>query len=400
MRIKLTKTNFRILLFTFAFLLLPTLSFGQTKAIWVRPFIGANEEVRRDAAKGREFIRRELEKIKRARFDTVYLEVFWDGYAIYPTRVAAQRPATINYGTAEASGRGWDTLQVYLDEAAKLNIKIHAWIHVFHQWNTNLGGLENSPIFSKHPDWAMLDKNGSPLVRTEAEGARRDIFKVFVSPSNLKARKYLREIVAEIAENYPNLGGIQWDYIRYPLQTVDAPFDYNPLTLMQFQKETKLDARKLSTKDTPKEWKIWQDWKTRQVTETVKELAGIVRRRQPNWEISAAVFANIEENLRLKQQDWKDWANKNYVDALLPMLYSPDYTKVEAWAKDFRRDVSPKTKIYPALFIGHFYDAENKKLDGRYLQLTKNYNFNGFGLFAAQSLTDDLIEKLAMRNKQ
>jgi len=399
MKIKLTKTKFRILLFTYAFLLLPSPSFAQTKAIWVRPFIGANEEIRKDAMQGREFIRRELEKIKRADFNTVYLEVFWDGYTIYPTRVADQRPLKINYGTADANGKGWDALQVYLDEAAKLNVKVHAWIHVFHQWNTNLGGLEKSPIFSKHPEWAMLDVKGSPLVVTEAEGAKRDIFKVFMSPSNKEVRKYLREIVGELAVNYPNLGGIQWDYIRYPLQSPESPFDYNPLTLAQFQKETKLDARKLSAKDTPQQWKIWQDWKTRQVTETVKELGEVVRRKQPRWEISAAVFANIEENLRLKQQDWKDWAKKGYVDALLPMLYSKDYARVESWARDFRRDVSPKTKIYPALFIGHFYDAGNNKLDERYLQLDEKYDFDGFGLFAAQSLTDDLIDKLAKKKQ-
>lgn len=398
MQIKSTKTKLRILLLPFAFLLFTSPLFARTKAVWVRPFIGASEEVRRDAAKGREFIRRELEKIKRAELDTVYLEVFWDGYTIYPTRVAEQRPAKINYGTADAKGKGWDALQVYLEEAARLDIKLHAWIHVFHQWNTNLGGLENSPIFSRHPEWAMLDVKNSPLVKSEAEGANRDIFKVFISPSNREARKYLREIVVELARNYPRLGGIQWDYIRYPLQTEDAPFDYNALTLTQFQKETGLDARKLSAKDAPEKWKIWQDWKTRQVTETVAELAEIVRRTRPQWEISAAVFANIEENLRVKQQDWKTWAAKGYVDALLPMLYSTDYAKVERWGKDFRRDVSPKTKIYPALFIGHFYNAANKTLDERYLRLAETYDFNGFGLFAAQSLTDDLIEKLAKKN--
>jgi uncharacterized lipoprotein YddW (UPF0748 family) len=398
MKIELIKTKFKVVLFTFAFLLLPSLSSAQTKAVWVRPFIGANEETRKDAARGRDFIRRELEKIKRANLNTIYLEVFWDGYTIYPTRVAAQRPSAIAYGTADTNGKGWDALQVYLDEAAKLNIRVHAWIHVFHQWNTNLGGLENSPIFSKHPDWAMLDKNGSPLVKAEAEGANRDIYKVFISPSNKEVRVYLRRIVGELVDDYPRLAGIQWDYIRYPLQTGDAPFDYNPLTLAQFQTETKLDAAKLSAKDTPQQWKIWQDWKTRQVTETVEELGAVVRQKRPKWEVSAAVFANIEENLRLKQQDWKNWANKGYVDALLPMLYSTDYARVESWARDFRRDVSPKTKVYPAFFIGHFYDAKQRKLDDRYLRINEKYKFDGVGFFAAQSLTDDLIEKLAKEN--
>lgn len=372
---------------------------AQTKAVWVRPFIGAETETRKNPAKGREFIWRELKKIKAAGLNTIYLEVFWDGYTIYPSKIAPQRPLSINYGTAE-NGKGWDVLRVYTEEAEKLGLKIHAWIHVFHQWNTNLGGTEKSPIFSKHPDWAMLDRSSSPLVVAEAEGANRDIYKVFMSPSNKQVRKYLREIVAELAAKYPQLGGIQWDYIRYPLQTADAPFDYNPKTLAQFQKQTGLDARKLSDKTTPKEWKTWQDWKTRQVTEVVHELGTIVRRKHPNWEISAAVFPDIEQNLRVKQQNWKDWSEKGYIDALLPMVYSTDYERVENWAKDFRRDASRKIKIYPAIFIGHFYNQKENKFDRRYLDLESKFNFDGIGLFAAQSLTDDLIEKLANENRK
>jgi hypothetical protein len=75
-------------------------------------------------------------------------------------------------------------------------------------------------------------------------------------------------------------------------------------------------------------------------------------------------------------------------------------SKVEIWAKDFRRDVAPKTKIYPALFNGHFYDAKTEKLDDGYLQIPTKFRFDGFGLFAAQSLTEDLIEKLAANKHQ
>lgn len=393
----LTKIKFAALLLPFAILLSPLVSLAQKKAVWVRPFIGASEETRKDEAKGRTFIRGELGQIKRAGLNTVYVEAFWDGYTIYPTRAAEQRPLEINYGNARKGVKNWDVLRVYAEEAAKLDLKIHAWIHVFHQWNTNLGGLEKSPIFSQHKDWAILDSNGSPFVRAEAEGANRDIFKVFLSPSNEQARKYLREVVAEIAENYPELGGIQWDYIRYPLQTEAAAFDYNPQTLAQFKKETKIDASRISAKTEPEKWRVWQDWKTRQVTEVVRQLTAVVRRKQPKWEISAAVFPDIAENLRVKQQDWKDWSEKGYVDALLPMLYSTDYRKVEIWARDFRRDTSPQTKVYPAFFIGHFYNQKENKYDRRYLDIENKFNFDGFGLFAAQSLTGDLIDKLAKK---
>lgn len=370
---------------------------AQVRAVWVRPFVNADTETRKSPVKGREFIRRELEKIKRARLNTIYLESFWSGYTIYPTRVTKQRPLSINYGVADEIGQGWDVLQTYIEEGAKLNLKIHAWIHIFHQWNSNLGGLEKSPIFSRFPEWAMLDSAGSPLVGTEVEGVNRDIYKTFLSPSNKEARLFLRSVVSELANNYPRLNGVQWDYIRYPLHSSEISFDYNPDALNQFQKETKLDPRKLSAKETPTEWKIWQNWKTRQVNEFVKELAETVRNKQPKWEISAAVFPSFEENLRLKMQDSQSWAKFGFVNTLLPMLYSTDFEKVESWAKEFREGVPAKTKIYPAIFIGHFYQAKEKRLDERYLQLREKFKFNGFGLFAAQSLTDDLIEKLAKK---
>ena len=332
--------------------------------------------------------------------NTVYVEAFWDGYAMYPSRVAPMRPLNIPHGFAADAKSGWDVLRVYIEEGARHGLKIHAWLHVFHQWNTNLGGLENSPIFRENSDWAALDLSGSPLVKSEAEGAARDIYKVFLSPSNPQVRKYLRAVVGELAEKYPQLAGAQWDYIRYPLHAPGAPFDYSPDALERFKKETGgLDARKLSAKETPKEWRAWQDWKTRQVTEVVKELSEIVRKKRPRWEISAAVFADLQENLRVKQQDWKTWAEKGYVDALLPMLYSTNFAKVETWARDFKKDLAgTKTRVYPAFFIGHFYQADAKSFNADYLDLEKNLKFDGFGIFAAQSLTDDLIERLAKRN--
>ena len=374
-----------------------SLAKAEVKAVWVRPFVGASDQARRNPRTGRGFIRKELERIRRAGLNTVYVEAFWSGYSMYRSRLVPMRPLEIPYGIRQKD-YGWDVLDAYIEEGRRLNLKIHAWLHIFYQWNSSLGGLEKSPIFSANPDWAILNSSGSPLVKSEAEGANRDIYKVFMSPSNPGVRKYLRGVVAELADRYSGLGGIQFDYIRYPLHAPDELFDYNPATLAQFQKETGLDARKLSAKGTPKQWRTWQDWKTRQVTEVVKQLAEIVRKRQPKWEISAAVFPDFEENLRVKMQDSQDWARRGLIDALLPMLYSTDFARVEKWAREFKAGVPPKTKIYPAIFIGHFYDAKAKTLDERYLQLPSNLKFDGVGLFAAQSLTEDLVEKLAKKN--
>lgn len=387
------------ILFLFAMFVLCTLSAeAQVRAVWVRPLIKADQLTRKDPVKGRDYIRQDLERIKAAGLNTVYLEVFWDSFSLYPSKFVPQRPLALPYGIAGKDSAGqsetWDPLRVYISEADKLGIKVHAWLHVFHQWSTHLGPVSASPIFKQFPEWAALDRNGSPNVVTEAESGS---FKVFMSPSNPMVRKFLKQVVGELADRYPELGGIQWDYIRYPLQYSDSPFDYNPLTLEAFKKESGLDAKGLSPKETPKEWAIWQEWKARQVTEVVRELGALVRQKRPSWEISAAVFPAIEQNLREKQQDWKRWSEEGLIDALLPMLYSTNFGKVESWAKDFKRDVSPKTKIYPALFIGHFYKAQTKEFNPAYLDLQGRFGFNGFGVFASQSLTDDLIETLSKR---
>lgn len=370
---------------------------ADVRAVWVRPFIGADQATRSSEERARAFIRRELEEIKRSNFDTVYVESFFDGYTIYPSRHVPQRPLRFDYGIARDGAPTWDALQVYIEEGRKLNLSVQAWFEVFFVWNTGLGTIEQSPIFGKHPEWLALDQQGLPLVRAEAEGANRDINKVFLSPSHAGARRFLVKLVEEIATNYPTLDGIQLDYIRYPLHTPGAAFDYNPDALAQFTRATRLDARKLSPDKTPREWRRWQDWKTAQVTDAVGELTGAIRRTRPRYIISAAIFPGFDENLSVKMQDTREWARRGYIDALLPMLYSTNFDRVDAWADEFRAGIDRKTRIYPALYVNHFYNPKTHAVDERYLALPGKHSFDGVGFFAAQLITPELRARLAAR---
>ncbi len=370
--------------------ILPLACEAERRAVWIRPFINAGESIRSDEAKSRDYVRNELAKMKRAGFDSVFVETFWDGYTIYPSAFTPQRPLSIQYGTAQNNGHDFDVLQMYLDEAAKVNLKVHAWLHIFHQWNTNLGAAAKSPIFSRHPDWIALDQNNSPNVVSEAEGARQEIFKVFISPSNTEARKFLIDIVRELTENYPNLAGAQWDYIRYPLHNNQQNFDFSADALARFLRDTHLNARDLKDND---DKAIWQEWKTRQVTKTVEEFNKIVRANRPNWEISVAVFPGFENTLKVKMQDSRNWAKKGYINAFYPMCYSPNFEKVEASAKEFRGDIKPPMKVFLTLYVTHFY--KDGVLDERFLNQEKKYGYDGLAIFASQLITDYLAGKLA-----
>ena len=371
---------------------------AQTKAVWIRPFVSADFKTRKDPVEARKYIKAELERMKQAGFDTIFLETFWDGYTIYPSKVVPQRPLVIPYGVARKDEVGqdetYDPLQFYLHEAEKLGISVHSWMHIFHQWNTNLGDVSKSPIFSKYPEWMVLDNKGSHLVVSEAEGANREIFKVFMSPSHAGVRKLLVAVMQEMVAKYPRLGGVQFDYIRYPLHYPETPFDYSADALAQFTKNTGLDAKALKTQA---EQQKWQDWKTLKVTEVVKLLSDEVKRKQPDWEISVAVFPGFENTLKVKMQDSRDWANKGYINAFYPMCYSPNFETVEKWAKEFRTDIKPPMKVFLTLYVTHFY--KDGKLDERFLNLEKKYNYTGLAIFASQLVTDDLAEKLGKTKK-
>jgi uncharacterized lipoprotein YddW (UPF0748 family) len=282
---------------------------------------------------------------------------------------------------------------MYIDEAARIGLKTHAWLHIFHQWNTNLGDATKSPIFAKHPEWMVLDQNNSPNVVSEAEGANREIYKVFLSPSNKEARKFLENIIRELTEKYPNLAGAQWDYIRYPLHNGQQNFDFSADALAQFKKETNLDARNLKDAD---DKLIWQEWKTRQVTKIVEEFNKIVRAKRPNWEISVAVFPGFENTLKVKMQDSRSWAKKGYINAFYPMCYSPNFDTVEKWAKEFRGEIKPPMKVFLTLYVTHFY--KDGKLDERFLNLETKYGYDGLAIFASQLVTDDLADILGKKN--
>lgn len=367
---------------------------ANVRAVWIRPFMNAGPEIRGDAEKGRAYIRAELERLQKAGFNTIYVETIFDSYTLYPSKILPLRPLAVPYGVADTQGRGWDVLQAYLEAGKSLKISVHAWCEVFFAWHTGLGPIDKSPIFGPHPEWLALNRDGSALVESEAEGPRREVKKVFISPSHRAARAFLVKLYGELATNYPALAGIQLDYIRYPLHWDNAPFDYNPDALRQFKQATGLDARTLAADATPKEWHRWQDWKTQQVTDTVGELVKTMRGANPQLIISAAVFPGFAENLRVKMQDSQDWARRGWVDALLPMLYNRDYAKVEGWAREFRAGIPSTVRVYPALFIGHFYDPATKKVDARYLELPRKLGFDGVGLFAAQAVTDDLAAQL------
>src|SRR5690606_8952494 len=75
---------------------------------------------------------------------------------------------------------------------------------------------------------------------------------------------------------------------------------------------------------------LWDAFRTEAVTATMAGLHRTARRVRPEAVVSAAVFADAEDALRGRFQDWEAWVRDGIVDLVAPMAYSPDARVFEA----------------------------------------------------------------------
>ncbi len=72
------------------------------------------------------------------------------------------------------------------------------------------------------------------------------------------------------------------------------------------------------------------------------------------------------------------------------------FDRVEKKAKEFRTDFKPPVKVFLTLFVTHF--DKDGKLDERFLNFEKKYNYSGLAIFASQLVTDQLTDKRGKHN--
>ena len=119
-------------------------------------------------------------------------------------------------------------------------MEVHAWVWLFaagNQAHNRIVGQPTSypgPILSDRPDWAGFDNKGNLIIPGQT--------KPFLDPANPEVRRYLFNLLSEIAGRY-DIDGIQFDYVRYPFQDPSANrlFGYGNAARQQFHQLTGVD---------------------------------------------------------------------------------------------------------------------------------------------------------------
>ena len=264
----------------------------------------------------RDEISKLIEYAKQAHISILFVQVYRANKAWFPSKVADQTPYEACFRDVKE-----DPLALLIKQAHCAGIQVHAWINLL-----SLSTNSNAFIIKKFGE-GILTKN-------QDEKKRIDDYKIddqyFLEPGDLRVREELANVVKEIVLEYPQLDGIQFDYIRYPDK---HPFyGHTKMNIARFKKAT---GSKTDAEDSA----LWKDWKRRQVTELLELLVSKTRQLRPGIKISTTGCVPYIRAYHEAFQDWPSWIKDGLVDFVTLMTYP---TELEEFAKYIQE---AKTKV-------------------------------------------------------
>lgn len=342
----------------------------QTRAIWLDHGAIAS-------TKTPEALRKTIKRLYDLGFNVLLPEVIYKGTTI-------SRKLTVYPLNDEFKDWEEDPLDTIIEEAHKYGMEVHAWTWVF---AVSYYG-KNSEIMDKYPDLVEKDKFGR--IYAEKGSSKTG----FLSHSNPKSRELIKSAIKEVLKKYPDIDGINLDYIRY--ENIDIiDHGYDEYSLKAFREETGIDPLKIE-KYTNEEV-LWHLWRENQVTSFVKEISQELKAMKPNILISADVV-NSPTGAQYKfKQNWPLWAKNGYLDIIFTMAYTPSSDDLRIMVDAERAAVGGKTYLYPGMAI--FVNKDTQSIL-KQLQILSSYD--GLAMFSLAHMgkfENALLEKGVFREK-
>lgn len=332
---------------------------NELKGVWIRP-----------TEKTPEQIISTLDNLKANGFNSVFLETYFHGKTIFPSQTMNRYGFTVQNEIFE----GFDPLEVWVKEAHKRDIKIHIWFQSFYVGNKPPIS-EPSSILAIHPEWGNKTKRLASI-----PGATKSVSEhngYFLDPANPEVQEFLQDLIKEIITTYKP-DGINLDYIRYP--NANAGNDMNAWGFTEYARNDfellyGVDPVDLTTADV--QWYDWNQYRRNNVTSFVRKIGKLGK--EYNTYISAVIFPDLASALASKQQDWRTWSMKQYIDGFTPLFLTYDSKMLSSMMNDVMNVKSPNTDLYAGLFVTFMGGASEDLI--RQIFETRKMNVNGVILF-------------------
>ena len=267
-------------------------------------------------------VRDAVETARLGGFNAVLVQVRGRGDAYYRSQIVPRAESLAQVGAA------FDPLAFMLKEAHRADIEVHAWVNAYLTWHPS-DRLPRSEghVFRQHPEWFMTSRDGIDMGSEhlgDVDLVSRGVEGRYLSPGIPEVRVHLLQAIHEIVRNY-EIDGIHLDYVRYP----NRHYDFNIISRAEFVRRHRFDplpilrfAEENGAHALGERLRIWEEWRSEQVTRFVEGVRHTLDRTKPWLRLSAAVKPDIKEAYHQHGQDWIRWINDQTVDFVVPMYYS------------------------------------------------------------------------------
>ena len=285
----------------------------------------------------REAIAELIDFSKKAGIQTLFVQIYRANKAWFKSEVGDSSPYI-----AALQSVGEDPLALLIQSAHAQGIEVHAWLNLL-----SLSDNQNAPLLKKH-GLEILTRN------MEEKKSVADYLidnQYWLEPGDLRVRQELSKMVAEVVKTYPDLDGIQLDYIRYP--DTKPAYGYTLPNLKRFVSVTGSEKINEKTEE-------WRKWKRDQVTELVKLLRSRALGMNPKLHFSTTGCMSYVRAREEAFQDWALWLNEGVVEFVTMMSYPPDVATFEKYLTEAKNKVDDFTKVNVGL--GAYKLAKNPNI--------------------------------------
>lgn len=332
----------------------------ELKGTWIRPTETSKEQIIAT-----------LEKIEDSGFNNIYLETYFHGKTIFPSKVMNKYGFTVQNENFE----GFDPLEIWIKEAHKRDIQVHIWFQSFYVGNKPPeSSLSN--ILAVRPDWGNKVKRDANSPNPSRSTSEHNGY--FIDPANPEVQTFLLELLEEIITEYKP-DGINLDYIRYPNSTNsrsnNSAWGFTEYARNDFKILYGVDPVELSPSEPM--WLDWNEYRRGHITNFVKKVGKLCRDKRVY--ISTVIFPDLASALSTKQQDWRTWSKNGYIDGFTPLFLTNDSQMLASMMRDVMQVKAPETELYAGLFVTFMGGAPEDLI--RQIYQTRNMKANGVIIF-------------------
>ena len=170
-----------------------------------------------------------------------------------------------------------------------------------------------------------------------------------MDPANPEVQDFLIKLITEITTNYTP-DGINLDYIRYPQaisKNETGNWGYTKFARNDFNDLYGIDPVNLKKSD--KLWNSWNEYRRESITNFVRKVGA--HGKENNIYVSTVIFPDLENALNSKQQDWRTWSRRGYIDGFTPLFLTYDPKMVASMMKDVSSVKAANTDIFAGIFV-------------------------------------------------